>query len=597
MSIDPSITADTFEDAVPLLKVHFFEQEKPVQSFALTSEYDAEALFGLNGQGGIALRPPYDIRVLSKMVEYSNCLRQNIDAYATNIDSFGYHLEPLIHLETVDATHEISEYLSNVYGPEPPAEVVEEKRQDLRSEMLREERRLKYFFKYIAGARHSFVHLRMRIRQDLECTGNAYVEVMRKENGEPVRFLRMPVETVFLCKPDPPVDYICRQRVSLFEYDSILESRRFQRFVQVVHGKNVFYKEFGDPRFLSRKTGRFYETLEALKRADATDDAANEIIHFKIPAPRSDYYGVPRWIGVILEVAGNRMAAEVNYLYFGNKSIPPMAILVSGGRFTADTVERLRSYIENKFKGTTNFHKVLILEAEGAVDQRIENPERYANTGRVKIEMKPLTEAQTQDSLFRNYTQDNVDLVGQAFRLPRLLRGDIRDFNRSTAGSALNFAEMQVFQPIRNEFDDTVNWVLDEMGIKYWRFVSNAPIVRDPMEMSKIISTLMQCGALVPKDGRALAGDVFNKQFPHIKADWMLQPLILTQQGVPIQQDAIAGASTPQAMAETEYDPAATATNQPFTHTGIEQPSKEDGVPDVVEVPASEWQGWGIRPL
>ena len=41
-------------------------------------------------------------------------------------------------------------------------------------------------------------------------------------------------------------------------------------------------------------------------------------------SPRSPY-GVPRWVGTLLSVLGSRQMEEVNYLYFENKSVPPMA--------------------------------------------------------------------------------------------------------------------------------------------------------------------------------------------------------------------------------------------------------------------------------
>jgi capsid portal protein len=70
--------------------------------------------------------------------------------------------------------------------------------------------------------------------------------------------------------------------------------------------------------------------------------------------------------------------------------------------------------------------------------------------------------------------------VGSAFRLPKLLRGESKDFNRATAESALRFAEDQVFQPERDEFDFLMNRrLLADMGIRFWRFRSQTPVTRD----------------------------------------------------------------------------------------------------------------------
>ena len=55
-----------------------------------------------------------------------------------------------------------------------------------------------------------------------------------------------------------------------------------------------------------------------------SDGPATEILHFRVHNPRSAY-GVPRWIGNLLAVLGSRQAEEVNFLYFENKSVPPLA--------------------------------------------------------------------------------------------------------------------------------------------------------------------------------------------------------------------------------------------------------------------------------
>jgi hypothetical protein len=152
----------------------------------------------------------------------------------------------------------------------------------------------------------------------------------------------------------------------------------------------------------------------------------------------------------------------------------------------------------------------------------------------MKIELRPLTNAQQNDALFGQYDERNHDKVGQSFRLPRLLRGDIRDFNRSTSDSALMFAEMQVFQPEREEFDFIINRkILSDMGIRFWRFRSNSPVTRDPAAMADIVRSLTNANILTPEEGRLLASDVFNREFKKINASWVKQPVSLTLAGIP----------------------------------------------------------------
>jgi hypothetical protein len=219
----------------------------------------------------------------------------------------------------------------------------------------------------------------------------------------------------------------------------------------------------------------------------------------------------------------------------------------------ASAVPKIESYIETQLKGKRNFHKILLLEAEPAGAGGTES-------GRMKIEIKPLTMAQQQDALFMGYDERNSDKVGQSFRLPRLLRGDIRDFNRSTGDSALMFAETQVFQPEREEFDFAINRkVLTDMGIRFWRLRSNSPVTRDPAAMAEIVRGLVNANVLTPEEGRQLASDVFNRDFKKITAGWVKQPVPLTLAGIPPTPEPESPLAGPEVPAREEKEDLSTA--------------------------------------
>ena len=246
----------------------------------------------------------------------------------------------------------------------------------------------------------------------------------------------------------------------------------------------------------------------------------------------------------MLAVLGSRQMEEVNYLYFENKSVPPLALLVSGGRLSEASVPRIERFIEENLKGKANFHKILILEAEGGTGT--------SETTRAKIELRPLTDAQQQDALFQLYDERNIDKVGSAFRLPRLLRGESKDFNRATAESALRFAEDQVFQPERDEFDFLMNRrLLADMGIRFWRFRSQTPVTRDPERMTNMVEKLVRVGVLTPEEGRLLAGDIFNKEFRKIGDDWTKRPITLTLAGIQTQQTDVDAGSRRTALLDS----------------------------------------------
>ena len=561
-------------DVVPLIKARSVGTEKArvvesenVQGSNVSTPEQVRSENSFTNAGAIA--PPYDPESMCSLLENSNSLRQNVDAYVTNIDGFGHRLEPVINFLADDAVEQLRNamfaeqlHAASEEGEEeetvkvPSDEEVEKRMKELEDLMRREKMRLDSFFNFCCGD-SSFIHLRRRTRQDLEVMGNGYWEVLRNAGEQIAQFVYVPGFTVRMLpyKPTDIVDVEIRVQIAPFVFTTETRRMQFRRFVQVHEGRVVYFKEFGDPRVMSAQTGNVFKSVEEMEKAESTDGggaavptkprAATEILHFLVASPRSSY-GVPRWIGALLSVLGSRQSEEINFLYFENKAVPPLAIIVSGGRMTEEAVDRISDHIENEVKGKRNFHKILVIEAESEPGA--------GNSGNVKIEIKPLTDAQMQDSLFQKYDAQNMDKVGMAFRLPRMLRGDIRDFNRSTAEAALEFAEMQVFQPEREDFDWAMNRkILSSLGARFWKFESNGPITREPGKLADIVGQLLRAGAITPRDAREESAKVLNRDLSKLEdAFWMDQPIAVTAAGY-IPADA-AGAFV-DADSATQFGP------------------------------------------
>lgn len=540
---------DELTDREALAKVHFIGQEdNPVSNVKpVETRNSDERIFEKTG----AIAPPYGPDTLCKIFEHSSSLRQNVDAYAVNIDANGHRFEPVIDLEADDAEDQVRDamFLERLHEAErdsggKPVEVeaptdaeVSERIESMTDEMRLEKAKIESFFKFCC-ADESFVSLRQKTRQDQEVIGNGYWEVIRNGAGQPSQFTYIPAFTVRLLplKRSDLIETEVNIKASPLAFEKVRTRKQFRRFIQVFEGSKVFFKAFGDPRIMSAETGQSYKNDAALQAEEAEGrDAsmgpvplATEIIHFPIHSSRSPY-GVPRWIGNLLAVLGTRQAEEVNFLYFENKSVPPLAVLVSGGRLTSEAVKRLESFIENRIKGRQNFHRILVIEAVSAGTTALAD-----NAARLmKIEIVPLTGSQQSDALFLKYDERNVDKVGMSFRLPRLLRGDIRDFNRATAEAALEFAEAQVFVPLRSDFDWLINRkLLADLEVKYWTFVSNSPMTTNPIDLSEIIERLVKVSVLTPEEARELAKAVFNRDFPKIDELWTKIPPELLKAGI-----------------------------------------------------------------
>jgi PBSX family phage portal protein len=480
----------------------------------------------LAGLGFSTLEPPYDPASLYAMFERSSALRPNVDAYATNIDGFGYHLDPVIDLESADADKQVkmSLMLERAYDGLPPevtdAEIVA-RRTEIAAASELERLQLDLFFTD-PTPECSFGELRERTRIDLEVCGNAYWEVIRNRGLQIAQVHYAPSTAMRLVAlPGEHQEVTLQRKISAVSYRSVKLRKRPRQYVQFIDGQLVaFFKELGDTRLMSAKTGRYYKSEAEMEERERGALPATEMIHFRLHTPTSAY-GVPRWIGATLPVLGSRAADEVNILYFDNKGVPPLAVLVSGGVLAAGAADRIKNYIRDNIKGRDNFHAILVLEA-GSGDRP---PLAGSAPPRVQIEIKPLMDAQLKDALFLNYDERNTERVGGQFRLPKLLRGDVRDFNRATAEAAVRYAEMQVFAPERVKFDHLINTRLfSQMGIRFWRFVSNGPVDRDPQEIAKILSQLGE-KYLTAEEVRPLLSHLLGKEFKPDGADWTKVPI------------------------------------------------------------------------
>jgi hypothetical protein len=155
----------------------------------------------------------------------------------------------------------------------------------------------------------------------------------------------------------------------------------------------------------------------------------------------------------------------------------------------------------------------------------------------------------------------------------------------NTADAALRFAEDQVFQPERDEFDYVLTKrLLGDMGIRFWRFRSQTPVTRDPERMTDMVEKLVRVGVLTPEEGRQLASDIFNREFPKLTADWVKRPITLTLAGIQT------GSGEPPSK-----PPAETLVDETKRRMALAREAFERPEPVRIVVPAGEWEGWFER--
>lgn len=580
---------ETPEDRWPVVKSYILGGEPAgVSNAAGTTEDDARVFTNLG-----AIVPPYDPRRLSEMFERSTALRPNVDVYKTNIEAFGHRLVPTIDLDASDIDEKIQEALilrkiaDGDRTPDAPSEEVEAEKMTLPARMRLERLRAEQFFQNAAGD-ISLIELRERLRLDLEVTGNAFFEVLRDLEGRPAQLVYLPAVSIRLMRANRGFTEVEEMRkVSALDLRRYRVKRRLRQYVQVLYGQFVaYFKELDDPRVTSSRSGYVYKTLEALQLAEPEVPPATEVVHLKIHSPFSAY-GTPRWVGATLEVLGSRSAAEVNVTYFDNKAVPPLAILVSGGKLASGVADKLKTYIRDNIKGKDNFHRILVLEMEPA-----QGALTGANGSRARIQIEKLMDVQQADALFQDYDANNAEKIGNQFRLPKILRGDMKDFNRATAEAALEYAEQQVFQPERNKIDHVVNRrLLPLLGVRFFDFVSNGVQMKDPVQHSEMVREHVKAGIFTPNEGRDLSGEDFGKTFEKREESWADQPLEIT---IAAAKAAAAPAAPPATKSLEEEAQRLIALRTAFVDaekrvglTALEEARKDDA--QVILVPAEVW--------
>lgn len=451
---------------------------------------------------GFLLEPPFDLLTLAMLPEHNSELQQCIEAMTSNIDGFGYRFVPRV--KTTD----------------PEADKV------LQDDVWKERVRLENFFNY-ACLEESFTGFRKKVRTDLETTGNAWFEVVRSIKNEIQGFNHIPSYQVRLGCLDTNVVQVEMPVLELQLDGSVAVKtikvwKRFRLHAQskssVVRGMVVstsfsmrWFKDFGDPRTYDNETGREISDPEILKTFPM-EKRANEIVHMKHYTGRSPY-GLPRFIGNLLSIYGDRASEEINFLTFKNNNIPSMALLVSNGQLTEATIRRIEDFVSSTIQGSDNYSKFIIIEGEGSLEGE--------DAGEVKIELQPLTKEQHTDELFQNYSKNNQSKVRRAFRLPPIFVGGTEDYSRATAETSRRLADEQVFAPERDDFDAFMNRIIfPVMGIRYHKFRSNSPNTTDNTELIGILGGAERTGGMTPRIARQILEDVLSQEMPEFPKDF-----------------------------------------------------------------------------
>lgn len=258
-----------------------------------------------------------------ELIDNSTILPQCIESYKNNVAGFGIGVR----------------YKTDYKGQETP-------------EMVAEYNRAKQLIDLFT-IKSDTKELFMQVVEDIESAGIAYLEIIRDKKG-------LPVEGVFISsinsitkskKQNEPTHY-----TYYYENGKLERKRYFRRYKQEIGGKVVYFKEFGDPRVMDKRTGEYLSADETIHESNQ----ANEIYEFK---KKKKPYGDVRWIGCVHSILGSWYSEQLNLNYFKNGRHTPLAICIENGRLTASSREKLEAYTQ-AIKGENGQHAFLLIEAE-----------------------------------------------------------------------------------------------------------------------------------------------------------------------------------------------------------------------------------------
>jgi PBSX family phage portal protein len=382
------------------------------------------------------IEPPYNLEYLSQVYEISPYNYAAINAKVANIVGLGFDfIETRRTVEAMDGIESDAQL-------ERARRKLNRLRQDLHTwlEDCNEE--------------ETFKETLMKFYTDVESTGNGYLEVGRTTNGKIGYIGHIPAKTI---------------RVR----------RLRDGFIQLLYGKAVFFRNFGDQETPNPIAG-------GLERP-------NEIIHVKKYTPQNNYYGIPDIVAASNAMAGNEFAGKYNLDYFENKAVPRYIITVKGAKLSNESERKLLEFFQVGLRGKNHRSLYIPLPAD--------SPD-----SKVEFKMEPI-EAGSQESSFNTYRKMNRDEILMAHRTPINKIGTPEGINLAAARDADKTFKEQVCRPAQDILEKKINRIIAEMTdaleIKF-----NELALTDEDAQSKIDERYLRMQVITPNEIRIRKGMV-----------------------------------------------------------------------------------------
>ena len=382
------------------------------------------------------IQPVYNLEYLARIYEISPYNYAAINAKVANIVGLGFDFVE---------TRKTKEAFDNIED-EKQLERARRKLNKLRQDLMD--------WLEDCNDEETFKETLIKVYTDVEATGNGYLEIGRTSAGKIGYLGHIPSKT--------------------------MRVRRLRDgFIQLLYGKAVFFRNYGDQETPNPITGG--------------EERPNEIIHIKKYTPMNNYYGIPDIIAAQNAMAGNEFAGKYNLDYFENKAVPRYIITVKGAKLSPESERKLLEFFQVGLKGKNHRSLYVPLPAD--------TPDN-----KVEFKMEPV-EAGAQDSSFNTYRKMNRDEILLSHRVPINKIGTPEGINLAAARDADKTFREQVCRPAQDILEKKLNKLIEEMTdaliLKF-----NELTLTDEDTMSKIDERYLRMQVITPNEVRIRKGMV-----------------------------------------------------------------------------------------
>jgi PBSX family phage portal protein len=386
-----------------------------------------------NGYGIFdVITPPYNLYELANFYDTNFANHAAIDAKVENIVGMGYVFEMS------------AETQMRLDDQEDKAKVDRAKK---RIERLKAQTRN---WLESLNDEDSFINTMEKVLTDVQATGNGYIEVGRKVNGE--------------------IGYVGHIPATTMRVRRIRDG-----YVQIIGGKVVYFRNY-----------------EATNPNPVTDDPRpNEVIHIKEYSPLNTFYGVPDIISAYTSLKGDQMAAQYNIDYFENKAVPRYIVVTKGATLSGEAQDRMFRFLQTGLRGQNHRSIYVPLPAD-------------EDGNKIDFEMKAI-ENGVQEGSFEKYRTQNRDDILMAHQMPLTKLGSSNGGSIAAALVQDRTFKEQVTRPAQRHIEKIINKIVREytdiVELKFKELT-----LTDEVAQSQILERYVKTQIMVPDEAREKLG-------------------------------------------------------------------------------------------